>query len=226
MVNFRPTEDLYRYINLKNRVEARMALVDVAATGQDDLLNTDAIWTLAADELHYRDQQLLRLREEVLDLEELADTATLNEFTLDDFRIELARYLESNREALESASLGLYAVVRCGDPAGARPGLRGASELTEWLSLWRSGLPRPHVPAPQRQRWGVPESQSASASAVSIARTPGAIRGVKPVSTRPGPASTVSVTPSAASRRIVSVHRTQPATCAVRAARIASGVRT
>ena len=38
LVNFWPTEDLNKYINLKNRVEARMALVDIAATFEDNIL--------------------------------------------------------------------------------------------------------------------------------------------------------------------------------------------
>jgi len=54
---------------------------------------------------------LLRLREEVLDLEDFSESVALNEFTLDDFRIELAKYIESNRKLLEDAPLGLYAVV-------------------------------------------------------------------------------------------------------------------
>jgi len=111
MVNFWPTEDLNKYINLKNRVEARMALVDLSATNQDDLLNVEDMQDLIQDDLKYRDKQLLRLKDEVLDLEDLSETVSLNEFTLDDFRRDLLRYLESNRRKLEEAPLGLYAVV-------------------------------------------------------------------------------------------------------------------
>ncbi|HEX8556785.1 MAG TPA: helicase-related protein [Pyrinomonadaceae bacterium] len=111
LVNFWPTADLNRYINLRNRVEARMALADVAATGQDDILNVREIEELAADEIHYRDRQLLRLKDEILDIEDFDETVALNDFTLDDFRAELARYIESNRQKLKDAPLGLYAVV-------------------------------------------------------------------------------------------------------------------
>jgi len=61
--------------------------------------------------MKYRDKQLLRLREEVLDLEDFSESVTLNEFTLDDFRIELSNYITSNRKLLEDAPLGLYSVV-------------------------------------------------------------------------------------------------------------------
>ena len=111
LVNFWPTEDLNKYINLKNRVEARMALVDVAATGQDDILNIKEIEELATDELNFRDKQLLRLKDEVLDLEDFSESVALNEFTLDDFRADLARYIENNRQTLHEAPLGLYAVA-------------------------------------------------------------------------------------------------------------------
>ena len=111
LVNFWPTDDLNRYINLKNRVEARMALVDVTATQGDNLLDPDELQDVIAGDLRYRDQQLLKLQEEVLDLEEFNESVALNEFTLDDFRMELIKYIESNRKKLEDAPFGLYAVV-------------------------------------------------------------------------------------------------------------------
>jgi SNF2 family DNA or RNA helicase len=111
LVNFWPTQDLDKYVNLKNRVEARMALVDIAATFEDNILKTDEIEELIHEDMRYRDKQLLRLREEVLDLEDFSESVALNEFTLDDFRIELSKYIEANRKLLEDAPLGLYAVV-------------------------------------------------------------------------------------------------------------------
>jgi SNF2 family DNA or RNA helicase len=111
LVNFWPTDDLNKYINLKDRVEARMALVDIAATGADDLLNPDQIRDLVTEELTYREKQLLRLKDEVIDLEEMDDNVSLSEFTLDDFRIELMNFLENNRKLLQEAPLGLYGLV-------------------------------------------------------------------------------------------------------------------
>ncbi len=111
LINFWPTHDLEKYVNLKNRVEARMALVDIAATFEDNILNTDELEELVQSDLKYRDKQLLRLKEEILDLEDFNETVALSEFTLDDFRIELSKYIESNKTALRDAPLGLYAVV-------------------------------------------------------------------------------------------------------------------
>ena len=111
LVNFWPTPDLNKYINLKNRVEARMALVDIAATAEDNILQAEDLRELIQEDLRYRDKQLLRLKDEVLDLEDFNESVALNEFTLDDFRMELAAYIEANREKLEEAPFGLYAVV-------------------------------------------------------------------------------------------------------------------
>jgi SNF2 family DNA or RNA helicase len=110
-VNFWPTEDLNKYINLKDRVEARMAMVDLAASGADNLLDPDQLQALMDEELTYREKQLLRLRDEIIDLEEMDDNVSLSEFTLDDFRVELMNYLASNRQALEDAPFGLYSIV-------------------------------------------------------------------------------------------------------------------
>ena len=124
LVNFWPTQDLDKYIALKTRVEARMALVDLAATADDNLLNTESIEDLITDDLKYRDRQLKRLREEVLDLEDFSESVTLIDFTLDDFRAELSRFIEANRKLLQDAPLGLYSVVPT-DPAYSviRPGV-------------------------------------------------------------------------------------------------------
>ena len=134
MANFWPTANLDRYLDLKNRVEARMALADAAATGLEDPLNADA--GAAADaaqgELRFRDQQLKRLRDEILDLEDAGDGVAMSDLTLDDFLADLLRYIQRNRAALEAAPLGIHAIAdprgdggdsRAGDePARVRPG--------------------------------------------------------------------------------------------------------
>ena len=91
MVNFWPTPNLDQYISLKHRVEARMALVVLAATFEDSLLQPDELEELIKNDLKYRDRQLMRLKDEVLDLEDLDDAVPLTEFSLDDFRVDLQR---------------------------------------------------------------------------------------------------------------------------------------
>ena len=107
MINFWPTADLDRYLDLKNRVEARMALADATATGGDDPLSEDA----ARGDLAFRDEQLKRLRDEILDAEDADDGVTMSDLTLDGFLADLLQYIQINRAALESAPFGIYAIA-------------------------------------------------------------------------------------------------------------------
>ena len=116
MTNFWPTADLDRYLDLKNRVEARMALADAAATGLDDPLNRESPTENESQEnvqleLAFRDRQLTRIRDEILDIEESDDNIGLNDLTLDDFIADLLGYIQQNRAALEDAPFGIHAVV-------------------------------------------------------------------------------------------------------------------
>jgi hypothetical protein len=111
LVNFWPVADLDHYLGVKHRVEARMALVDLAATQTDNLLDPAQIEDLIQADLLFRDRQLRRLKDEVLDLEDLDDSVSLTDFSLDEFRLDLLQYLEANRAELEEAGEGLFAVV-------------------------------------------------------------------------------------------------------------------
>ena len=88
-----------------------MALVDIAATLKTTFFKNEKSKNSSVKTLRYRDKQLLKLKDEVLDLEDLGDSVSLTEFTLDDFRMELMKYIEANRAALEDAPFGLYSVV-------------------------------------------------------------------------------------------------------------------
>lgn len=111
LVNFWPVADLDRYLNVKHRVEARMALVDLSATQEDNLLENEQVEELINKDLLFRNQQLKRMQNEILDLEDFDDNITLADFSLDEFRIDLLQFLESRRAELEAAKPGLYAVV-------------------------------------------------------------------------------------------------------------------
>ncbi|MER8822607.1 phospholipase D-like domain-containing protein [Mesorhizobium sp. M0991] len=111
LVNFWPVSDLDHYLGVKLRVEARMALVDLAASQTDNLLDADQLEDLIKEDLLFRNRQLTRLKDEVLDLEDLDGSVSLTDFSLDEFRLDLLRYLEANRAELEEAGEGLYAVV-------------------------------------------------------------------------------------------------------------------
>ena len=126
LINFWPTPELDGYINLKPRVEARMALVNLTATGDDDLLSLkdkesmEQVWT-------HRDEQLRRMQTEILDFEDIEEQLNLNQFTLDDFRAQLLDYLRENEAKLREAPFGLYAVTapltHDGVPVSIKPGV-------------------------------------------------------------------------------------------------------
>ncbi|MDD4026276.1 MAG: C-terminal helicase domain-containing protein, partial [Kiritimatiellae bacterium] len=152
LVNFWPVADLDRYLNVKYRVEARMALVDLAATQTDNLLDTSQLEDLIKEDLLFRDRQLKRLKDEVLDLEDLDGSVSLTDFSLDEFRLDLLRYLEANRAELEEAGEGLYAVVPPKtDVPAARPGalfcLRHKVGQT-FLSAKNASTQQARMPAP------------------------------------------------------------------------------
>lgn len=126
LINFWPTPELDEYINLKPRVEARMALVNLTATGNDDPLSLkeketlEQIWT-------HRDEQLRRMQTEILDFEDIEQQLNINQFTLDDFRAQLLNYLQTDKGKLSKAPLGLYAVsapvTQDGSPVDIKPGV-------------------------------------------------------------------------------------------------------
>lgn len=112
MINFWATKELDNYLGLENRVKSRMALVDMTATGNDNLLSVTDLEQDIKDDLHYRDQQLKRMmNEEILDLEEVNNSVSLADFSLENFRSDLSAYIMQNRDSLANAPLGLYAVV-------------------------------------------------------------------------------------------------------------------
>ena len=101
-----------------------MALVDISATNEDNVLTNAELEELIHQDLKYRDKQLMRLKDEVLDLEDFNESVALNEFSLDDFRMDLSNYVEANRTKLQDAPFGLYGVVPAStEHATVKPGV-------------------------------------------------------------------------------------------------------
>ena len=151
MVNFWPTKKLDRYLKLKSRVEARMALADATGTGRDDPLDRDGEEELAQGELRFRDEQLLRLRDEILDIDEVEDGVSMSDLTLDDFLADLLQYVQSHRKALEAAPPGIYAIANAGVAGGGQA-------VRDGISPGRpSGAPGPGAIFCLRRRTDAPE---------------------------------------------------------------------
>jgi len=106
LVNYWPDMTLDEYINLKGRVEARMKVSVLTSTGDDNLLSPEE-----KDDLEYRKQQLERLKEDVVDLEEMNSGVSIMDLGLNEFRMDLLDYMNSNHD-VEHTPFGLHAVVR------------------------------------------------------------------------------------------------------------------
>lgn len=105
LVNFWPDMDLDEYINLKSRVETRMKISIMTSTGDDDLINPEE-----KGDLEYRKQQLKRLQEEVVDIEDMSSGVSIMDLGLNEFRLDLLEYVKGH-EDLEKKPKGLHAVV-------------------------------------------------------------------------------------------------------------------
>jgi len=116
LVNYWPDISLDEYINLKERVENRMMIADVAATGDDNVL------TAKSSEIAYRKEQLKRLQEEVIELEDVKTGISITDLGLNDFRMELLNYVKENGD-LDLTPNGLHAVVPANDELGLKPGV-------------------------------------------------------------------------------------------------------
>ena len=109
LANFWPNMELEEYINLEQRVSGRMVLLDVSATGEENLIEQQSGNLM--NDLEYRRKQLLKLQDTVIDVEDLSSGVSITDLTLTDFRIDLAQYLKAHPGKLDIQPLGAYAVT-------------------------------------------------------------------------------------------------------------------
>lgn len=116
LMNYWPDISLDEYINLKERVENRMIIADVTATGDDNVLSAKA------NDISYRKEQLKRLQEEVIEMEDLKTGVSITDLGLNDFRMDLLNYIKENGD-LASVPNGMHAVVSENKERGLKPGV-------------------------------------------------------------------------------------------------------
>ena len=107
LVNFWPNMELDEYINLESRVKNRMVMVDVSATGEENIISKDQ----TMNDLEYRRRQLEELQERVLDLEDISNSISITDLTFNDIKIELMDYMKENKDELEKAPKGIYSIT-------------------------------------------------------------------------------------------------------------------
>ena len=116
LVNYWPDISLDEYINLKERVENRMMIADVTATGDDNVLNAKS------NDVSYRREQLRKLQEEVIELEDVKAGVSITDLGLNDFRMDLLNYIKENGD-LEHLPSGMHVVVPADIEKGLKPGV-------------------------------------------------------------------------------------------------------
>jgi SNF2 family DNA or RNA helicase len=109
LVNFWPNMELDEYIKLEQRVSGRMVLLDVSATGEENLIEQQSGNQM--NDLEYRRKQLLKLQDAVIDLEDLSTGVSITDLTLTDFRIDLSDYTKDHGGAVPELPVGAYAVT-------------------------------------------------------------------------------------------------------------------
>lgn len=116
LVNYWPDISLDEYINLKERVENRMVIADVTATGDDNVL------TAQSNDVSYRKEQLRKLQDEVIELEDLKTGVNITDLGLNDFRMDLLNHIKEYDD-LDDLPNGMHAVVKAKPDLGLYPGV-------------------------------------------------------------------------------------------------------
>ncbi|MGA4508622.1 helicase-related protein [Propionibacteriaceae bacterium G1746] len=116
LVNFWPDISLDEYINLKERVENRMVIADLASTADDNLL------TLEDSDAAFRKEQLRKLQSENIELEDVRAGVSITDLGLNDFRMDLLAYMNEYGD-IATAPKGLHAVVPADPAKGLKPGV-------------------------------------------------------------------------------------------------------
>ena len=143
LVNFWPNMELDEYIDLEARVSGRMVLLDVSATGEENLIDSENTGRMR--DLEYRRKQLKELQDSVLDLEEISGGLSITDLTLSDFKMDLANYLKTHQDILESSPNGLYSVVRLDEGLKQNDVQAGVVFCLKSLSDSQNNLLEPHA---------------------------------------------------------------------------------
>jgi SNF2 family DNA or RNA helicase len=111
--NFWPNMELNEYIDLNDRIENRMVMVNVSSTGDDNPIEKETFESSEAikTEIGYREKQLQRLKDEVVDLEDVSGGISITDLTFNDFKVELMEYLKGHKKELEEVPNGIYSIV-------------------------------------------------------------------------------------------------------------------
>jgi len=105
LVNYWPDMELDDYIKLKGRVESRMKATVITSTGDDNLLSANE-----KGDLEYRRNQLKKLQNEVVDIEDMDTGVNIMDLGLNEFRLDLLAN-QKEHPNMDLTPFGMSAVV-------------------------------------------------------------------------------------------------------------------
>lgn len=110
MINFFPALELNEYLSLEKRVKSKMHGVNVASTGNENLLEAEM------NDISFRTRQLERLKDEVIDIDEASENISLTDLNLNEYLFELANYIKHTPD-IPKTPRGIYSITP-GETAG------------------------------------------------------------------------------------------------------------
>lgn len=109
LVNFFPSMELDSFIDLVARVQGKMVMLDVSATGEDNIISKNS---REMQDLDYRKRQLKQLQNQVIDLEDVQGNISITDLTFNDFKIDLEKSTEDELLELKNIPPASFAVVK------------------------------------------------------------------------------------------------------------------
>ena len=109
LMNYWPDMELDDYIKLKGRVESRMKATVITSTGDDNLLSANE-----KGDLEYRRNQLKKLQNEVVDIEDMDTGVNIMDLGLNEFRLDLLANLKEHPN-MDLTPFGMSAVVNASE---------------------------------------------------------------------------------------------------------------
>ena len=113
LVNFFPSMELDSFIDLVARVQGKMIMLDVSATGEDNIISQNS---REMQDLDYRKRQLKQLQNQVIDLEDVQGNISITDLTFNDFKIDLEKSSDDELMELSQIPSASYAVVKSNMP--------------------------------------------------------------------------------------------------------------
>ena len=108
LINFFPAVELNEYLGLESRVKKKMVQSNIVSTGDDNLLEPEL------NDISFRTRQMEKLKDEVIDIDEAADTISITDLNMNQYIYELSQYVRTHKEIL-SVPRGIYSIARANE---------------------------------------------------------------------------------------------------------------